>query len=114
MTWVKLDDNFSQHPKVMQAGPLAGWLYVAGLCYCAKYLTDGVIPLDAVPTLTTIQKPMPQVVRLLDAGLWDVGVRSYSVHDYLSFQPSRDAVLEEREKAKKRQAARRSGKEDAA
>lgn len=114
MTWVKLDDNFSQHPKVIQAGPLAGWMYVAGLCYCARYLTDGVIPIDAVPTLTTIPRPMQQVVKLLDSGLWDIGDRCYFVHDYLSFQPSRDAVLEEREKAKKRQAKRRGEQEDAA
>ncbi len=41
MSWIKIDDQFSDHPKIIEAGPLAGWLYVSSLCYCGRYLTDG-------------------------------------------------------------------------
>jgi hypothetical protein len=44
MPWVRLDEHFGEHPKVLAAGPLAGWLYVMGLGYCNRNLTDGLIP----------------------------------------------------------------------
>jgi hypothetical protein len=72
VSWVRLDDQFADHPKVTTAGPLAGWLYVCGLLYAARYLTDGFIPtahvarLAALPTtrstsprLTTCGPPAP-------------------------------------------------------
>ena len=54
MSWVKIDDHFSDHPKVVQAGPEAAWLYICGLCYCAKYLTDGFIPKRQVKRLADV------------------------------------------------------------
>ena len=51
MTWVRIDDEFPQHPKVVRAGPLGMALQVAGLCYCNKYLTDGFIPWAVAKTL---------------------------------------------------------------
>ena len=44
MSWIKIDDQFADHPKVLQAGPLASWLYVCGLTYSGRYLTDGWVP----------------------------------------------------------------------
>ena len=52
MVWVKLDDQFTENPKVVQAGPLASWLHVCGLVYCSRNLTDGFIPAMMVPRLT--------------------------------------------------------------
>ena len=43
-TWVRLDDDFPQHPKVVQAGPLGFVMHVSGICYSNRYLTDGFIP----------------------------------------------------------------------
>jgi hypothetical protein len=44
MAWVKVDDHIDEHPKIQRAGPLGLALYVAGLCYCNRNLTDGFIP----------------------------------------------------------------------
>jgi hypothetical protein len=44
MTWVKLDDQFPSHPKMVLAGGDAAWLHVCALCYCGQHLTDGKFP----------------------------------------------------------------------
>ena len=51
MAWVKLDDHFAEHPKVVQAGPVAGFLFVAALCYANRHLTNGFIPAAQVTAL---------------------------------------------------------------
>lgn len=94
MTWVKLDDLFPDHPKVRQAGPSAAWLYVAGLCYCARHLTNGKIPDHALPDLGLYGALRARHLAgvLVDASLWRRTDGGYRVHDYLKYQPSRKKV----------------------
>ena len=54
MSWIKIDDQFADHPKVLQAGPLASWMYVCGLTYAGRYLTDGFIPAGQVRKLADV------------------------------------------------------------
>lgn len=100
MTWVKLDDQFPDHPKIEEVGGDAAWLYVCGLCYCARYLTDGKIPKGRVPRLSDRKNPEKLARALVTAGMWFDGVDAYYVHDYLEFNPSREHV--ERERARDR------------
>lgn len=51
MPWVKLDDQFPDHPAVDALSDGAFRLHVAGLCHCARYMTDGHIPSDRVQRL---------------------------------------------------------------
>lgn len=44
MTWVKIDDAFSEHPKMAAVGPVGWGVWLAGLAYCNRNLTDGFIP----------------------------------------------------------------------
>ena len=103
MSWVKIDDQFSEHPKVIQAGPLASWLYVRGLCYSAKYLTDGFIS-DAVAKQLSLfgenQIDIRQI--LVDCRLWDLVDGGYVIHDYLDYNPTAEQVRAERDIAKRR------------
>lgn len=121
MAWVKLDDQFSHHPKIMQAGPLAGWLHVCALCYCASYLTDGFIPNAVTNVLadyshigvTTAGNDLVAfghdieaselVGTLVDVGLWEIVESGYMIHDYLEYNPSKAEVLAERAKNAERQ-----------
>jgi hypothetical protein len=111
--WVKLDDHFPDHPKVIAAGPLAAWLYVAGLCYAARLLTDGFIPYAMVPRLVPHRGPKnatsPEALaeRLCEVGLWTMeqspsGSYGYRIHDYAVYQRSRERVLTERTESTKR------------
>ena len=120
MPWVRLDEDFASHPKVLEAGPLGMALQVAALCYANRHLTDGRIPRAAARSLldfegiAVIDGMVGNDVEadyvigcLLEAGLWH-GVdhdcetcpqveRGYIIHDYLEQQPSRDEVLAKRE-----------------
>ena len=106
MPWVRLDDQFPQHPKVLAVGPLGMAMQVAGLCYCNRYLTDGYIPIAAVPSLLDLNLHggdyIPIVTKLVDKGLWKPAKDGYKIHNYFLYQMSKKDVLKEREKARVR------------
>lgn len=109
--WVKLDDQFCDHPKVVAAGSAAGWLYVSALCYAARLLTDGYIPANMVNRLADCDDPQDAARRLVAVGLWEPAEGGYVIHDYHDYQPSSAKVKGERDAAKQRMAARRSSPE---
>lgn len=94
MMWLRIDDQFSDHPKLVRAGDLAAWLHVCGLCYCARHLTDGLIPLGQAERMDYSGE---RIERLVSAGLWEKTEDGYLVHDYLDYNPSRAEVLASRE-----------------
>jgi len=96
MTWVKLDDLMPQHPKILRAGPAAAWLWVCGLAYCSRMLTDGAIPAEAVGSFG-VPSADRLAGRLTDVGLWEKTADGYQVHDYHDYQPSKEQVLARRE-----------------
>ena len=111
MAYIKLDDRFPDHPKVVQVGPEAAYLYVCGLCYCNRYLTDGHIPASMVPRLVpyAAEQIKQTVSNLLEARLWHVSSKTqapngYEVHGYLKYQSARasvEAIRAARQKAGK-------------
>jgi len=110
MPWIRLDDNFDEHPKIIQVGPVGMALFVAGLAYCNRNLTDGFIPerrLRALlqwddESLARGSTPFSIANRLVSAGLWERVDGGYQVHDYLEYQPSRASVRAERERTAQR------------
>ncbi|WP_325603015.1 hypothetical protein [Nocardioides sp.] len=108
-----MDDQFPDHPKVIAAGPLAKSLFVDGLCYCNRLLTDGLIPRRMALRLADdyaeyTDEDLAQ--RLVDVGLWETCEDGYRVHDYLDYQPSAEKVKAERTSlSAKRAAAGRAG-----
>jgi hypothetical protein len=112
MVWVRLDDDFSENPKVIAAGPLAQTVYVNALCYANRNLTDGFIPSAMTGRLICLEGPeqsvVPLVARLVSVGLWEEAEGGYRIHDYLEYNPGRAEVLAEREAAKQRRTHRQS------
>jgi hypothetical protein len=123
--WIRIDDRFDEHPKFAAAGPLGLALWISGMAYCNRNLTDGFIPWTVArtlvswdflgpdgPTSVTVGSdaipvaPDLTIGLLLAVDLWDEIPGGYLVHDYLEYQPSRDEVQEERER---RAAAGRAG-----
>lgn len=112
MSWVKLDDQFFRHPKAVEAGRDGRDLYLAGLCYCASGLTDGVIPIRALRILAAdaeIDVADAAASRLLEVGLWEQTVNGYFVHDYHDYNPTRERVQATREA--RAEAGSRGGKQ---
>jgi hypothetical protein len=123
MVWVRLDEEFVHHPKVVQVGPHGVALQVAALCYSNRYLTDGFIPFGAVRTLLDFNRVGENVGerqdywvevgalnvarKLVEAGLWTEVPGGFRIHDFHDYQPTREAV--EAERARNSVAGKRSG-----
>lgn len=118
MTWVRISDDFIDHPKVVGLGgdaPIAITLWLAALGYCNRYLTDGFVPAGVLGRLTTLT---PAEVRLasealVDAGLWEKAAHGYQFHDYADYQLTKEAVLEKRQQNRERMARFRNADRDA-
>lgn len=104
MTWVRMDDHYPSHPKVLEVGPLAAWLNVCAWGYTARYSTDGFIPERQVPLLADVPSPLELAGRLVEVGLWERVNGGYAVHDYLDYNPSAKEVKARRLAGAKRQA----------
>ena len=113
MGWAKFDDQFSDHPKVVAAGPMAELLAMRAVIHCARYETDGHVQAAQLPRLALgVTSPKKQVAKLVEVGLWveDEGGDGWWVHDFLDYHPSRADKDEEREKARERMAKARANK----
>jgi hypothetical protein len=100
MPWVRIDDHAMEHPKVAGLPDGAFRLWVAGLSYCQKYLTDGFISDVALRGLRAFTPKRRG--ELLAAGLWRDAQGGITVHDYLDWNDSRAHVLSSREQARER------------
>ena len=105
MSWFPLEETITDHPKILQAGHKGFALYVAGLCYASKHLTNGFIPMTAVSLLLPdLRAQVAKVAAgLVNAGLWEETSGGYQVHDYLDYQRSREQVEARRREGAARQ-----------
>jgi hypothetical protein len=127
MSWVKIDDKFTEHPKLISVSPLGIALQVAALCYANTHLTDGFIPYNVVQKLISFRfsPPGDNIIYtisvtsgmqgedvdcdmisnwLVDAGVWEAVDGGFYIHDYPVYQPLKNDVLgihDERSKAGK-------------
>jgi len=102
MPYATFDDNFADHPKVAGLSDTAFRLHVAGILYCNRYLTDGLIAADEVPRLVRRYK-RTSLVELVERGIWtSVLDGAYAIHDYLDWNDSRAQVEKRRADAAER------------
>lgn len=104
VSWVRLDDGFPEHPKVERAGFKAAWLYVCGLAYASRQLTNGIVPRERIGKLAGLQGERKLAERLVDVGLWREHPDGYEIHDYCKHQRSRERVLKDRDESRRRMA----------
>ena len=110
--WVKLDDDFFENPKTGPLSKGAKLLYLAGLTYCAKGLTDGKIDARGVRVVRALAEVGAKAVAELEAaGRWEKNGSGYVVHDWLEYNPPAAKVLAQREAAKGRMKRARSGEQ---
>ena len=103
MPWFRLDDSFHSHPKVLAAGNEAVGLFVRCGTYAAEHLTDGQLPRDIV----LLYGSEVLAEKLVVVRLWHRARRGWLIHDYLDYNPSRQAVENDRKNAAERQKRRR-------
>lgn len=104
--WVRIEDVMPEHPKFQEVGDTAFALFVSGLCYSVRLLTDGRIPERQVPKLIHAS-PRKATTELVAAGLWHEVDGGYQVHDFDHYQPSAQKVQDQRRKERDKKAKQR-------
>jgi hypothetical protein len=106
VTWVKLDDQFFAHERIVGLSKDAKLLYLAGLTYCSSQLTDGRMGRGALRLVGALADVAPEtpMAELLEAGLWMSSETGYIVHDYLDYNPTAEQVKQQRTANAQRQA----------
>lgn len=97
MPYLNTDDGFPDHEKVDVLSDGAFRLHVSGMHYCARKLSDGIIPARRVERLKPKYKPA-ELAELIAGRLWHKGghgcdtehcplgeASEYVVHDYLQW-----------------------------
>jgi hypothetical protein len=94
--WVRIDDRFTTHPKILVLSMKARWLYLECLCYSAGHLTDGKVPSQLMAAHRR------ELAELLHQDLLSKDGDSYLIHDWLDWNPSRQQVMAKREADRER------------
>jgi len=102
MSWLRVDDKFCRHPKVVDLSDAAFRLHVAAKCDCAEFETDGRVKRGAVGGFTKHPDKAALIQELERAGLWECTEDGWLVHDYLDYNPSHAELKAKREQAKER------------
>ena len=90
--WLRLSDEFSDDPRLIEAGGDAGWLHVCALVYAARYATDGRVPKAMISRLTDRSEPENLASRLVELGVWRELGETFELVDYLKWNPPRAEV----------------------
>lgn len=98
MSWARFDDQYSDHPKIVEAGPMAELLDVRGIIYSARMQTDGLI---TAASLRQISRDIPRVRervrKLIEVERWEEAPGGgWMIHDFLEFNFSRAEREEKR------------------
>lgn len=115
MTWIRLEDSFFRHRKVIELSKDAKLLFIAGLCYCGEQMTDGFISNAALRVVAAVVdvKATAAAKELVDCGLWHKQADGYDVHDYLQHQTSAAEIREKRQETADRVKRWREGRRNA-
>lgn len=107
MPWFKVDDGFHGHPKVVELSLGAVGLWTLAGSWCAKYLTDGLVP---EKTVTRLGGNIGQANELVSVALWSLERDGYAFKDWKDYQPLKEDVEAERAAAQERMRIVRSKK----
>jgi hypothetical protein len=113
--WVKLSDDWYDDPAITAAGTVGLAMWVVGLSWCARNLTDGHIPKSQARKLIDLEDITSDgascraddiASSLVELGLWTRTEAGYVVENYHDYQPTREKVLADREKDRRRKTSR--------
>lgn len=113
MPWFKVDDKLHSHRKAARAGEALALWVVAG-SWCMDHLTDGFVPEYMAPRL--MANGASHAETLASCDLWEPGEKGgekgWFFHDWPVHQPTREAIEEDRRKARERMSKLRNGSGD--
>lgn len=100
MGWVRVSDDFYDHPAWVDLDATAIGVWIIGLAWANRNLTDGRIPAGAVKRMDPDGTASGA---LIAAGRWHrLEDGAVEIHDYLEYQPSAEQIRSKREKDRER------------
>lgn len=110
MPFIRLSDNYIDHPKFIVLSDRAFRLWHEGMAYCRKHQTDGLIPSLALQGFRYAKRDAIKELTVIDAPLWEtVDGFGYRVHDYLDWNESREVEQKRQQEARERTKRWRAG-----
>lgn len=118
MPFIRLSDNYIDHPKFLALSASAFRLWHEGMAFCRKHQTDGRLPASTVkgfryykgPAMTELLTPYQPAAH----ALWEtIAGFGYQVHDYLDWNLSKDEEDADRDAAAIRMRRLRQGRKAA-
>jgi hypothetical protein len=99
--WLRLDDGFGEHPKIVDLSDKAFRVHVLALLYCARNLTDGRLPARYPVDVSTGRE-------LVRRGLWaPTEGGGWVIHDWSEWNPSAEAIRQRLKNDRERKRRRR-------
>ena len=101
MSWLRVDDGFVGHPKLVRAASMVSpngrarciALWIEALTFCSRYLTDGRFSLEESISFASEARPKRVLNALVIGGLLDrLEDGSFCVHNYLKFNESAESI----------------------
>lgn len=103
MTWVKLDDCFTEHRRIQRLSDRAFRLHVTAMCMCSRKLTDGHIDGNELRImLAAVKGTGKHVAELVASGAWETADDGYLIHHFLDYQLSAEKVKQQRQQTNNR------------
>ena len=85
MAWLRVDDGFPEHAKILALRRSDRWTWVEVLAYCARQNNGGVVPTGLADI---VKHATPAFLhKCADAGLLDDTEHGYVVHDWAEYNP---------------------------
>lgn len=108
MGWVRMDDRYRTHQKVIHISSDAIALDVCSMQFSSEFLTDGFIKTSELRSIcASVKRPQKAAEELVSVGRWIVKDGGWQIHDYLEYNPCKQEVLEKRQRDKERKAQQR-------
>ena len=104
MAWLRVDDGFTEHRKVVSLRRADRWTWLELLTYCARQGNGGHVPEGITDVLRWVTPKF--LAQCADLGLLDVDGDGYHVHDWTIYNPKdpTGAVRQSRHRNAKRNA----------
>ena len=134
MAWTKLDDHFWSNPKMVSLSPHAFRLYVRSLNWSVANLTDGHVPVSALPLFGDMRYVPKWAEELCSANVWKCSQATwqaldkrpsrgsqdqesgekvgFEIHDYAVYQPTKKAIEQLQQQGRDRQQRYRDRQKD--
>lgn len=115
MAWIRLSDDYNDHPKFDNLSDGAFRLWHQAIGYCRKFKTDGLIPSASVRKFKAFSpKRQTELMTPCHEGenplWWPVEAFGIKVHDYLEWNLSKEEEAKEADGAAKRMRRLRSAR----